>query len=219
MNLMVSVPLILIQGQLNFYRIFSYYFRCSFQGLLFLIHFMCNTILKKGKDLNSCNSYWPITVACTLSKLIEYVLLPYIDEFVNYDANQFGFRSGLSCQHAHRVLVQLIKEATRNSSSLYFCTHDTSRAFDSVCHAQAWYALSQLGVNASVILVLKFWYSNSYLRLKSGNGDFFGHIPVKCGVGQGGVHSPHIFNASIGNVLSGIRSSCFTGFTDVSYLA
>jgi len=76
---------------------------------------MCNTILKKGKDLNSCNSYWPITVACTLSKLIEYVLLPYIDEFVNYDANQFGFRSGLSCQRAYRVLAQLIKDATRSS--------------------------------------------------------------------------------------------------------
>jgi len=71
----------------------------------------------------------------------------------------------------------------------------------------------------SVILVLKFWYSNSYSRLKSGNGDFFGHIPVKCGVSEGGVLSPHIFNASIENVLSGIRSSvllqCLMGTTDI----
>ena len=137
--------------------------------------FLCGSvtsILKKGKDINSCNSYRPITVACTLCKLFEYVLLPHINEFVNYEANQFGFRSGLACQHAHRVLAELIKEATRSSYSLHFCTLDISRAFDSVCHAQAWYALSQLGVNASVILVLKFWYSNSYLRLKSGNGDF-----------------------------------------------
>ena len=74
-------------------------------------------------------------------------------------------------------------------------------------------------MNASVILILKFWYSNSYLRLKSGNGIFFGHIPVKCGVIQGGVLSPLIFNASIKSVLSGIRSFCFTGFTDVSCLA
>ena len=54
--------------------------------------FLCGSvtsILKKGKDLNSCNSYRPIIVACTLSKLFEYVLLPHIDEFVNYEANQF----------------------------------------------------------------------------------------------------------------------------------
>jgi hypothetical protein len=125
----------------------------------------------------------------------------------------------LSCQHAHRVLAQLIKEATRNSYSLHFCTLDISKAFDSICHAQAFYALSQLGVNASVILVLKFWYSNSYLRLKSGSGDFFGHIPVKCGVRQGGVLFPHIFIASIEHDLSGICSYCLMGFTDVSYLA
>ena len=83
--------------------------------------FLCGsvtTILKKVKDIKSCNSYRPITVTCALSKLSEYVLLPHTDEFVNYKANQFGFRSGLSCQYAHRVLVQLIKEATRSSYSL-----------------------------------------------------------------------------------------------------
>ena len=93
--------------------------------------FLCGsvtTILKAGKDLNSCNSYRPITIACTLSKLFEYVLHPHIDEFVNYKANQFGFRSGLSCQHAHRVIAQLIKEATRNSYSLYFCAQ--CKSFD-----------------------------------------------------------------------------------------
>ena len=96
------------------------------------------SILKKEKDLNSCNSYKPITVACTLSKLFEYVLLPHIDEFVNYEANQFGFRSGLSFHYVHRVLALLIKEVTRNSYSLHFCTLAISKAFDSVCHPQAW---------------------------------------------------------------------------------
>ncbi|XP_065575041.1 uncharacterized protein LOC136036666 [Artemia franciscana] len=121
--------------------------------------FLCGSdtsILKKGKDLNSCNSCRPITVACILSKLLQYVLLPHIDDFVNYEANQFGFRSGLSCQHAHHVLAQLIKEASRSNYSLHFCTFDIPKAFDSVCHAQAWYAHSQFGVNASVILVLVF---------------------------------------------------------------
>ena len=64
-------------------------------------------------ELNSLNLYRRNTIICTLSKLFEYVLFPHIDEFVNYETNQFGFRSGLSCQHAHRVLAQLIKEATR----------------------------------------------------------------------------------------------------------
>ena len=52
--------------------------------------FLCGSvtfILKKGKDLNQCNSYRLITVAYTLSNLFEYVLFPHIDELVNYEAN------------------------------------------------------------------------------------------------------------------------------------
>ena len=76
-----------------------------------------------------------------------------------------------------------------------------------------------LGINISIIFVLRFWYSNTYVRLKS-NGLTFGNIPVKCGVKKGGVLSSYIFNACIPSVLTKIQSSCFFGYSDdISYLA
>ena len=67
--------------------------------------------------------------------------------------------------------------------------------------------------------MLRFWYSHSYLRLKSLDNSYFGHIPVRSGVRQGGVLSPYIFNACIENVLSKISTTCLLGPSDISYLA
>ena len=98
--------------------------------------FLCGSVtslLKKGKDPFSCSSYRPITVACTISKLFEHLLLPYITKLALNDDNQFGFRSGLGCQYAHRALTSLLKDAHRTR----FATLDLSKAFDSICHTQA----------------------------------------------------------------------------------
>jgi len=64
-----------------------------------------------------------------------------------------------------------------------------------------------------------FWYSHSYLCLKSLDNSYFGHIPVRCGVRQGRVLLLCIFNACIENVLSNISTTCLLGPSDRSYLA
>jgi len=88
---------------LNWYLISnSFFYQMCFSSLCVPDSFLCGSVtslLKKGKDPVSCSSYRPIKVACTLSKLFEHLLLPYITKLaLNYD-NQFGFRSGLGCQH------------------------------------------------------------------------------------------------------------------------
>ena len=80
---------------------------------------------------------------------------------------------GLGCRHAHRALTSLLKDAHRTRRVLHFETLDLSKAFDSVCHTQAWTTLCQRGVNPSVIHVLRLWYSHSYLRLKSLDNSYF----------------------------------------------
>ena len=157
-------------------------------------------------------------VACTLSRLFEH-LLQYIIKLALKDDNQFGFRSGLGCQHAHRALTSLLKDVHCTCWVLYFATLDLSKVFDSVCHTQAWTALCQRGVNPLVIHMLCFWYSHSYLCPKSLGNSYFGHIPVCCGVRQGGVLLLYIFNACIENVLSKILNTCLLRPSDISYLA
>ena len=89
--------------------------------------FLCGSVtslLKKGKYPVSCSSYRPITVACTLSKLFEHILLPYITKLALNDDNQFCFRSGLGCQHAHRALTSLLKDSHRTRRVLHFAILD-----------------------------------------------------------------------------------------------
>lgn len=176
------------------------------------------SILKRGKDSKLCSSYRPITVTCTISKVFEYVLLYDIFPRVDYVSNQFGFKPYLGCQHAHRVLTSLLLEAHNHNTELHFCSLDISRAFDSVTHSQLWFSLNQLGINASIISVLRFWYSNSYIRVKFGSS-LFGNIPVRSGVRQGGILSPYLFNACLFSVFSNVPSSYFMGLTNVSYIA
>ena len=61
-----------------------------------------------------------ITVSCTLSKVLEYLLLPSITDNINFGVNQFGFQRGLGCQHAHIVPSTLLSDASRKGYNLYF---------------------------------------------------------------------------------------------------
>ena len=114
------------------------------------------SILKRGKDPTSCASYRPITVASTLCKVFEYVLLLDLLSNVDYMSNQFGFKPYIGCQHAHRAIV--LFETPKNGFEVHFCALDVTKAFDSICHSQLWYSLIQLGANVSVILTLRLWY-------------------------------------------------------------
>ncbi|XP_065584325.1 uncharacterized protein LOC136043326, partial [Artemia franciscana] len=95
--------------------------------------FLCGnvtSILKRGKLPSQCSSYRPITTTCNLSKILEYILIPHLNENINFGSNQFGFQAGIGCQHAHRVLSSALKNSMAEGSPLYMCTLDLSKAFD-----------------------------------------------------------------------------------------
>ena len=115
------------------------------------------SILNRGKGPTSCASYSSITVACTLSKVFEYILLPDLLSKIDYMSNQFGIKPYIGCQHAHHALASLLLEAHKNGFEVHFCALDVSKAFNSICHSQLWYSLIQLGVNVSIISTLRFW--------------------------------------------------------------
>ena len=99
---------------------------------------------------------------------------------------------------------------------LYSLVSHISKAFDIVTHSQLFYSLYISGVNFSVILFLRYWYSNSFLSLKSSPATT---IKVKWGVRQGGVLSPSLFKICIFGVLAKISATYLSDFSDVSYLA
>ena len=66
------------------YLTFSFFFKC-----VYVLHsvpesFLCGTvssILKRGKSPTDCSCYRPITVSCNISKVFEYILLPFLTKY------------------------------------------------------------------------------------------------------------------------------------------
>ena len=80
--------------------------------------------------------YRPITVACTLSKVFEYFMLPDLLSKVDYMSNQFGFKSHKGCQPAHHALALLLLEAHENGLEVHFVQFHVAKGFESICHSQ-----------------------------------------------------------------------------------
>ena len=175
-----------------------------------------SSILKRGKSLIDCSCYRLITVFGNISKVFEYILLPFLTKNIIEDENQFGFRSGVGCQHAHRILSSLLADNSSKGNGLYICALDLSKAFDSVVHSQLIFSLYNSLVNLSIIMLLRFWYSNSFLQLGSAPDTI---IRTRRGVRQGGVLSPMLFKICISSVLAKISGTYLSGLANVSYLA
>ena len=129
--------------------------------------------------------------------------------------NQFGFRYGMGCQHAYKILSSLPADNSSMGNGLYICALDLSKAFDSVVDSQILLSLYNSGVNLSVIMLLRFWYSNSFLSIKIGNRHYYkGAKRSK----SGWCSVPYAFKICISSVLAKISGKYLSGLADVSYI-
>ena len=88
-------------------------------------------VCKKGKDSTDCQSYRPITVSPVLCKLMESLVINMFNQTCSTPENQFGFKNGLSREHVHSILANVILETASSENPLFLAGHDISRAFDS----------------------------------------------------------------------------------------
>ena len=117
-----------------------------------------------------------------------------------------------------RFLPSLVADNSSKGNGLYICALDLSKAFDTWSISIS-FSLYKSGVNRSVIMLLRFWYSNSFLQLRSTPDTISvrrGYFPFHR---QGGVLSPTLFKICISSVLAKISGTCLSGLVDVSYLA
>ena len=177
-------------------------------------------IVKRGRDPGACSNYRLNTMSCFVSKVFEYVLLPAINSKCNFTSFQLGFRKGMGCVQAHHIVGRLMKQSISQKSPLYCLTVDISSAFDNVTHSYALFSLASLGVNLSIVSVLKYWYAIFSVRVKW-NGTVGEYIPVKKGVRQGAVLSPSIFKCVLASCLQWLQPSIFyndnLGISHVAY--
>ena len=105
--------------------------------------YIVNTILEtviipviknKSGDSTDKHNYQPVAISTTMSKVLELLMLHQIASYLYTTDNQFGFKQNHGTDMRIYVLRQTIDYYKRNSSPVFICYLDASKAFDRVNH-------------------------------------------------------------------------------------
>lgn len=151
---------------------------------------------KPGKDHSSPHSYRPISLTCTLPKLLEKILCHRIHTYLNVNGTipdtQAGFRPGVN------TYEQILKVATAMEMNINENSHglvalmDVRKAFDTVWHAGLLYKLHSLGLPDTLVRWVASFLSNRTARVKQGES-LSSAFALRAGVPQGSTISPLLY--------------------------
>lgn len=163
-------------------------------------------VKNKTGDLADKNNYRPISLATVISKVFDGLLNAHLNSrFVPRDS-QFGFRPGLSTESAVLCLKHTVTYYTERKTPTYACFLDLSRAFDLVSYDILWNKLEKLHLPVELINIFKYWYRGQVnnVRWEGALSDAYG---LECGVRQGGLCSPTLFNLYIDDLIGELSST------------
>ncbi|XP_049886868.1 uncharacterized protein LOC126381438 [Pectinophora gossypiella] len=130
--------------------------------------------------------------------------------------------AGVPERFTAKSVFQVIKQMKRGKSPghdglsiehlLYAGPHlsrllDLSKAFDRVQYDILWGKLRQAGVPADTINVLRYWYEHQTNQVRW-LGQLSDEYRLECGVRQGGLTSPSLFNFYINQLIDELSSAC-----------
>ena len=124
---------------------------------------------KKNRSLNASfisayySCYYFLQDFCTLV-MPEFTDKCYIPPY------QFGFQKGLGCAQALTTLSSILIDVDKSSDSLVLGSHDVSRAFDSLSHAQILLKLYKRGVDTFAIRALYDMYNHLAVVIRLPDG-------------------------------------------------
>ena len=158
---------------------------------------------KSGKDPSCSQNYRPITLASTLSKVVEHINLQKYGNLLRSDHLQFGFKSGSSTMQCTALMKMVISRYINNGSKVLGCFLDASKAFDRVDHGLLFQKLEE----RTILNFLIQWYSTQKMSVQWNHNCHSSGFSVSNGVRQGGVLSPFLFAVYLDSLLKELSLS------------
>jgi exonuclease III len=179
-------------------------------------------VKNKTGDLSDPNNYRPISLATILAKVLDSLLNAQLCKHINLHDAQFGFRPELSTECAILCLKRAVRFYKDRNTPIYACFLDLSKAFDLVVYDKLWCKLAKTGVPSQYVALLKHWYNSQVNRVRWGTEES-DEYRLQCGVRQGGLTSPLLFNLYVNELIERLGSAhvgCHIGdvcFNNISY--
>ena len=148
----------------------------------------------KTADISDKGNYRPIALASVISKVFEMALLVKLEKYLYSSDYQFGFKPKHSTDLCIYTLTEVIEFYKSQSSSVYVCFMDASKAFDRVNHWTLFKTLIDRGMPDVFVRLFVYWYrttQNACVRWGTACSEMF---TVSSGVRQGSLQSPLFFN-------------------------
>ena len=151
-------------------------------------------IPKKG-NAKECSNYHTIALISHASKVMLKILQARLQQDMNHELPdvQAGFRKGRGTRNQIVNIHWIIEKAREFQKSIYFCSIDYAKAFDSVDHNKLWKILQEMEIPDHLTYLLRNLYAGQEATVRTGHGttDWF---QIRKGVCQGCMLSPCLFN-------------------------
>ncbi|XP_026744251.1 uncharacterized protein LOC113505646 [Trichoplusia ni] len=158
-------------------------------------------IKNKTGDASDGSNYRPISLATILAKVLDSLLDKQLNKHMSLSDAQFGFQSKLSTETAILCLKHTVQYYTSRKTPVYACFLDLSKAFDLVSYDRLWEKmLAETTVPEVTINLFRYWYSNQ-MNVVRWADSYSDEYRLDCGVRQGGITSPKLFNLYINGLI------------------
>ena len=172
------------------------------ESFLVLLH-------KKGCKTNP-NNYRGISITSNLGKLFNRVIHGRILSFINEKSllseNQIGFKEGSRTADHIFTLKSIVDDYKRKNKKVFAAFIDLRKAFDTIWRFGLFYKLLNLKFPDKILKLIISMYENTSTRIKFLEGLSESFIS-ECGVKQGDILSPTLFNIFIDDLVSDLNTN------------
>lgn len=182
-----------------------------FSKCLELVHFphawkkgKLKILNKPGKNPVNAKALRPLTLLPVLGKILEKIIKFHLERVLagNHmlNDNQFAYRKGVGTEHAVTQLMKYIKEYKKRNRHVVIYSFDISGAFDKVSWSSIHQSLTSNIVPNALINIIRSFLVNRTIGHYDNNGGLITNRQLYCGVPQGSVLGPCLFNVVMSNV-------------------
>lgn len=166
-------------------------------------------VLKPKKPRNNVSSYRPISLTCTMCKILERILnrrlLWFLETNHLLTDTQSGFRKNRSTNDNIINLETEIHEAFANKQQMLAVALDLEKAYDITWKRRIVHILYDWGIRGDILAFIHNFLNNRTFRVRA-NGALSNKKNLKNGIPQGSVLSATLFLVAINSIVENVSA-------------